>query len=347
MRYFTALWLLAAVVECVPQTNPLSSLRSSPPELPLVASKQVQPQYRSTAKRSILSYGPIKLYGLDEQKPRSGVPALDRKGQSGVGYVSRGMCGNCTLLSGRLLLRYKDGSPALPSNGVYIHHFLSFDIAKPRKNPIEGGVLGGVPFAEFVNSGQDSGDSDTLFTSPDGKYNSGFHLTRPRLLIQYDIVNYNPTAKDIYIDVEIEYVDGIQGKDAGQILKGVNGTPNLSTSGPAVTNSTKYRVTADSTIIWARGHLHAGGEKMILIINDKEVCISVPKYNDANVIISMSLCPEAIPLKKEDTMSVRAVYDLSTHKLRKSTDGSDHGAFSSMGGRDVMGMWMISYVLDA
>ena len=54
---------------------------------------------------------------------------------------------------------------------------------------------------------------------------------------------------------------------------------------------------------------------MILIVNDKEVCTSVPKYNDANVIISMSLCPEAIPLKKEDTMSVRAVYDLSAHKL--------------------------------
>jgi hypothetical protein len=143
----------------------------------------------------------------------------------------------------------------------------------------------------------------------------------------------------------------------------IQGTPNLSTSGPAVTNSTKYRVTADSTIIWARGHLHAGGEKMILIINDKEVCTSVPKYNDANVITSMSLCPEAIPLKKEDTMSVRAVYDLSAHKLsvisrepgqsrllmlcrRKSTDGSDHGALSSRGGNDVMGMWMISYALD-
>jgi hypothetical protein len=66
MRYFTALWLLAAVVECVPQTNPLASLVSfNPPELPLVASKQVQPQYRPTAKRSTLSYGPIKLYGLD------------------------------------------------------------------------------------------------------------------------------------------------------------------------------------------------------------------------------------------------------------------------------------------
>jgi hypothetical protein len=191
-------------------------------------------------------------------------------------------------------------------------------------------VLGSVPFAEFVTRGEDSGYGDTVFTSPDGKYNSGFHLTRPRLVIQYDIVNYNPTAKDVYLDVEIEYVDGLQGKNAGQILKGVDSkfiirrvqqelmiiaTPRLSISGPAETNSTKFQVTADSTIIWARGHLHAGGEKMILLINDKEVCTSVPKYNDANVITSMSLCPEAIPLKKRDTMSIRAIYDLKRHDL--------------------------------
>jgi hypothetical protein len=54
---------------------------------------------------------------------------------------------------------------------------------------------------------------------------------------------------------------------------------------------------------------------MILIINNKEVCTSVPKYNDVNVITSMSLCPEAITLKKGDTMSVRAIYDLSKHDL--------------------------------
>jgi hypothetical protein len=95
-------------------------------------------------------------------------------------------------------------------------------MAKPRANPIDGGVLGGVPYAEFVNRGEDSGDGDTVFTSPDGKYNSGFHLIRPRLLIQYDLVNYNPAARDVYIDVEIEYVEGIQGKNAGQILKGVD-----------------------------------------------------------------------------------------------------------------------------
>jgi len=165
--------------------------------------------------------------------------------------------------------------------------------------------------------------------------------------MQYDIVNYNPTAKEVYLEVETEYVDGLQGKNAGQILTGLNHTPNLNASGPAVTKSKKFQVAADCTIIWARGHLHAGGEKMILIINDKEVCTSIPKYNDVNVITSMSLCPEAIPLQKGDNMSVRAIYDLKKHDLRKSTDGSSSGAHIIMGGSDVMGMWMISYVLNS
>jgi hypothetical protein len=63
MRYIAVYLLLAAIAQCLPQTNPVASL--IPPEWPLFASKQVQPQYRATAQRSILSYGPIRLYGLD------------------------------------------------------------------------------------------------------------------------------------------------------------------------------------------------------------------------------------------------------------------------------------------
>jgi hypothetical protein len=63
MRYITAFWLFSAVVKCLPQFNPLMSL--VPPELPMGASKQLKPIYRSTAKRSITTYGPIRLFGLD------------------------------------------------------------------------------------------------------------------------------------------------------------------------------------------------------------------------------------------------------------------------------------------
>ena len=46
---------------------------------------------------------------------------MDPKGQAGGGVISGGLCSSCTLLSGRFLLRYKDGSSANPSNGVYMY----------------------------------------------------------------------------------------------------------------------------------------------------------------------------------------------------------------------------------
>jgi hypothetical protein len=75
----------------------------------------------------------------------------------------------------------------------------------------------------FTDRGEDSGDTETIFTTPDGKYNSGFHFTNPNLFIQYDLVNYNKTKKNVFLDLELEYLDGIMGKDAGHVMKSVVG----------------------------------------------------------------------------------------------------------------------------
>lgn len=106
------------------------------------------------------------------------------------------------------------------------------------------------------------------------------------------------------------------------------------------------KVTEDATIVWARGHLHAGGESTVLMVNGKDVCKSDPTYNKAGVITSMALCPEPIDVKKGDTMQMRAVYDIQKHKLRQATDGSSKGAHG-ITGSDVMGMFGMSYVVNA
>jgi hypothetical protein len=82
-----------------------------------------------------------------------------------------------------------------------------------------------------------------------------------------------------------------------------------------VTKSGKMPILADATIIWARGHLHQGGEKMDLAVNDKIVCTSLPEYDTLGVITTMSLCPKPIPVKKGDYLTVSSKYDLSQHKL--------------------------------
>lgn len=128
---------------------------------PFVGKKDVKPVYRDTAKRVVLSYGPIVLYGKDEKKPLSASMSMDPKGQAGIGTINNGLCSKCTLLSGRFALRYKDGSEATPATGVYIHHMLSFDTGKTSKNPISGGTIGGIDLisramAAFIDRGEDS-----------------------------------------------------------------------------------------------------------------------------------------------------------------------------------------------
>jgi hypothetical protein len=188
----------------------------------------------------------------------------------------------------------------------------------------------------FTDRGEDSGETETIFTTPDGKYNSGFHFKNPMLNLQYDLVNYNATKKVVYLDLELEYLDGLVGKDAGHVMKSISGiescpsisrfgvrssymikgfVPKISKTGPATSNSGSLNVIEDATIVWARGHIHSGGMEVILSVNGKDQCVSKPTYNKAGVITEMSICPSPISLKKGDKFSLRGTYDLTKHGL--------------------------------
>lgn len=70
----------------------------------------------------------------------------------------------------------------------------------------------------------------------------------------------------------------------------------------------------------AAAHMHDGGSKMVLFINDKEACISQATYgkggdNNDQTIVGLSMCPAIIPFKKGDVMTMDAVYDLGQHPL--------------------------------
>lgn len=77
--------------------------------------------------------------------------SMDPDGQAGFGMLSQGMCTKCTVLSGRFVPRYEDGTPAGPDNGLYIHHVLSYDVSKSVINPIGSGITG--MFGNFFGGG--------------------------------------------------------------------------------------------------------------------------------------------------------------------------------------------------
>jgi hypothetical protein len=83
-------------------------------------------------------------------------------------------------------LTFEDGSRAGPEQGTYIHHILSADISKQGMMTVlpcdqeswEPDKIPNVklPTAGFIGQGEDSGDQAILFTTIDGKYDSGFHV---------------------------------------------------------------------------------------------------------------------------------------------------------------------------
>jgi hypothetical protein len=164
----------------------------------------------------------------------------------------------------------------MPSTGVYIHHVISFDLSKPANLPItkcgpgqkQRISLG----AEFLAQGEDSSaQAGILFTSADGKYDSGFYLgAEDKIMNQVDLVNYNNDTRKVFVNYEIEYVEGKVGADAAATLMSVTGCGNstheaeqhasgkpavsaikLNQTGIAVTESPKFTILDDGKIVSA------------------------------------------------------------------------------------------------
>ena len=141
-------------------------------------------------------------------------------------------------------------------------------------------------------------------------------------------------------DVQRNFTSALPGQDSTPNLMSVTGCkmaqPNLNKTGRAVTISKNFPVLIDGTIISAKGHMHNGGEAMVMSLNGKEICRSVPNYIGDN-IQGMSDCRLDIPVRVGDAMQLESIYDLAAHPLRKEVGGTE-SAHDMMGGDDVMGM---------
>ncbi|KAF2430764.1 hypothetical protein EJ08DRAFT_696976 [Tothia fuscella] len=319
------------------------------PEIKVAGRTTLKPQLRQEAKRE-------KVHVVQNNCSFRG--SLDPNGQAGFHIIKDGICKNCTVLSGLTGLEYEDGTPADPSNGIYKHHILSYDITKPGILPVSlcdsadpsKSANPGLPFdmgAGFIGGSEDTGEP-LMFTSQDGKYLSGFLVGNDdKYLLATDLVNYNNATRNVFVTMDIEWVEGHVGQDAVPNLMSVTGCklaePKISKDGPAITESQKFPILVDGSIIAMKGHMHNGGDRMELSVNGKEACISKARYKDG-VIAGMSFCDTAIPVKKGDYVTIRSVYDLVKYPLRAWTEGGS--AHDAMGGNDVMGMVTMTFAVE-
>jgi hypothetical protein len=182
-------------------------------------------------------------------------------------FDGKSLCTDCTVLSSRMSLEFEDGTVAGPEKGVYIHHLYAFDVSKEgvvTSLPCDFETVNKtaaaafdpmIPISPFAVQGEDNGDTAILYTTSDGKFDSGFYIgPNDKFLLNSDLVNYNADAKKVYITMDIEYVPGKTGLDAYPNLLSVVGCkigePKISKTGPAETLSRKFPVLVDGSILW-------------------------------------------------------------------------------------------------
>jgi hypothetical protein len=205
---------------------------------------------------------------------------------------------------------------------------------------------------DFLEVGTDHQEDQVLWTTQDGKFPSGFHVGKEdEIHVNLEIVNYNKEKRDFYLTYEIEYLPGLVGHNAQEQLLNLIGcnssqTVVLSHEGPVNTTSDQFLIYKDGHILdaskyslqefstvyfrtrhkiltyYPEGHLHNGGSKMFMFINDKIVCTSEAIYGGQDPslpsaagasITKLTPCQVPIPVKKGDWLSMAAEYDLKNH----------------------------------
>lgn len=246
------------------------------PQVRMAAPIYLKPQLSSTNKRTKLRLGPFPLKPKGAQRNQNDImPSMDMNGQAFLYKIKQGLCADCTILAAKTGLELENGTKADTSNGIYLHHILVSDITKagvlpvspcefPRQpnaanvvpDPFER--LSGIRGSGFLGSGDDDGNSQTFFTTPDAKYNSGYFIGKnDDFVFTADIINITPEKQSVYVVLDLEWADGHKGVDATNMMFSVGGCRGrpiaLNLTGVARTQSQEYAVLRDSDLITAKG----------------------------------------------------------------------------------------------
>jgi hypothetical protein len=190
-----------------------------------------------------------------------------------------GFCKDCTVLSEKTDVVFPNGTRASISRGVYLHHVIAMDLSKkedafvamcpgnytpstpPKGSPVSGFLGGAVD--EFTQ----------FFTTPDGNFESGYMLgPQDKFAMMGEVINYRKEAQDIFVQFDLEWVEGRVGADISKAslsatgcLLDVGGLRFGDGSAKGIVRSKGFPVYRDGHLLSMRGHMHG---KMIFSLRD-------------------------------------------------------------------------------
>jgi hypothetical protein len=245
------------------------------------------------------------------------------------------------ILRTNLTLQYEDGTLATVANDVYNHHVQIFDIGKTTEQLIQCGKIdpskprNGMKLRGSYFGGSASDGAPSLFSTPDGMFNSGYFLGKQsKVIMSAELVNYAKEPKTVFAVTEIDYLPGdtLGMMDTSVGIMSVNqcdDLPNPFLRPPAGNKafdmkSKNITILQDGYMVSRRGHMHDGGTGMVLKVNDKVVCDSKAEYGtrgtfkaddgrEIQALSGMKECNEPLSVKRGDRLSIEAYFDLEKH----------------------------------
>jgi hypothetical protein len=239
-------------------------------------------------------------------------------------------------------LQYEDGTTATVANDVYNHHVQIFDVGKSTDQLFQCGKLDpsgkptfGMKMPGSYFGGSSSDGAPSIFNTPDGLFNSGYYLGKSsKVILSAELINYAKETKNVYAVTEVDYLPGntpgIMDTSVGIMsVNQCDDRPNPFLRPPTgkknwEMKSREITILQDGYMLQRRGHMHDGGTGMVLKVNGKVVCDSKAEYGasgtfkaedgkDFQALSGMKECNEPVAVKKGDTLSIEAYFDLDLH----------------------------------
>lgn len=323
----------------------------------------------STEKKGSMFAWPPNWTTLQNMKPGDAL-SLDKDGTSYTNTIGNDFLSDATVLRVETGLLTKDFKIAGTKEGIFNHHNLWFDLTKTSHMAFGcdfwPSAMADIPMPSrniFSNGGSDG--VVNYFANPNeaaGDVKTGYYLSKDRVIMNMvDVVNYNKEDQQIYQFIDMEYLDGKQQGRLDQIQVvfdpfmcnlGKNGRHTGLLVQPDKAGQKKWTAKADGIVVQRngylvsmRGHVHDGGENIIMRVNGKEVCNSRALYGgpehtavgpDGKVwetIREMTNCHYTTKVNRGDKISVEANYDLEKYpsRLIPSNKGGDSSGHSGHG----------------
>lgn len=251
------------------------------------------------------------------------------------------------------------------------------DMSKSPMGPIAcpDGKTTGAPVSPFF--GASEANRDLQFVAPDVDFNGGYYVaTTDKLMLSAELVNYTNDTKQVFCQTELEYIPGKpagaieiglqvlevdqcsapaqtnaekMAAAAGKLGGLITGKPPAEApmmEGMIMIPKGKKQwemkskdmiITQDGYILFRRGHMHDGGDAVLLNINGKPICESKATYGGETfssstpdgkkweTISNMAECHDPVKVLKNDKISVEAKFDVEAHPSRELTNNGGMG----------------------